>query len=84
LKTFKAKYGDNNFSQAGQAGAVPPLSSAPLTGGPHEAADTVIKPESGTVVNDNGFHWTNNQTMADVANDQMRDGHGTNGTSYSD
>lgn len=69
-------------TQAGQAGAVPMPDTAPLTGAPHEAPDTVIKPEGGAVSNDNGFHWVNNQTMADVANEQMRDGHGTNGTSY--
>lgn len=67
-------------TQAGQAGAVPQPDTAPLTGAPHEASDTVINPPGMT--QDAPFHWSNNQTMADVANEQMRDYHGTNGTSY--
>lgn len=66
LEAFKAKYGDKNFSQAGQAGAVPAPDSAPMTGAPHEDANNA--PAAGG--------------MAEQATEAMRDGHGSNGTSY--
>lgn len=83
LEAFKAKYGDKNFSQAGQAGAVPAPDSAPMTGAPK--ATDVGKPDDFNIVNNWDaplFNTHNSSTMADLENDDMRDAHGTNGTSY--
>jgi hypothetical protein len=72
-----------NPSQAGQAGAVPQPETAPPTGSPHEAEDQEYTPPGGTVNHENGeFHWKNNQTMKDVAVEQLREVRGSNGTPY--
>ena len=74
-----------NPTQSGIAGAMPAPDTAPPMGAPREADDVHINPPGMVYLNDWDsplFHMTNNQSMADVTNEQMQDGHGTNGTAY--
>lgn len=75
----------SNTSQSGQAGAVPGPDTAPLTGGPHEDPLADTQTPSLQYVDDRtatNFHQHTNGSMADVANNQLEDEHGTNGASY--
>ncbi len=85
LKEFENKYSDHNFSQSGQAGAVPAPDTAPLTGGAHEAIGTVIHDTVLQYVDDRtatNFNQHNAGKMSDLANKILEGGFSTNGTSY--
>jgi hypothetical protein len=90
LSYVEKQIADQNSStikntQAGQSGAVPLPDPAPWTGAPK--AGTVGKPDDLQYVNDWNaplFNQRNDATMADLVNDSMKHGHGTNGTSYGD
>lgn len=72
-------------TQAGEAGAVPPLDTAPLTGGPHEALGVNHQDAVLEFVNDwsaTNFNQHTSGTLADVANSDLGNLHGSNGTSY--
>ena len=79
------KLSDNNFSQSGQAGAIPRPDTAPKTGGPHEDPLTQVETPTLQYVDDlnaTNFNQHTTGSMADVTNEQLEDGHGSNGTSY--
>ena len=85
LKEFENKYSDHNFSQSGQAGAVPQPDTAPLTGGAHEDSRTVIHDTALQYVDDRtatNFNQHNAGKMSDLAGKQLKRGFSTNGTSY--
>jgi hypothetical protein len=79
-----AKTRESRTLQTRKPPAVPDESYIPATGGFHESPDVAVKPAGGVVSydKDGGFHWKNNQTMADVALEQLREGRGSTGAPY--
>lgn len=73
-----------NPLQIGIAGAVPQPDPAPLAGGPHTDITNVNEPMM-EYVNDWDavlFNQHASGSIADIANLQLEDGHGSNGTPY--